>query len=35
MQREKVFAEICYDHGGWEKVSQEEESPIVTFFPLA
>jgi len=31
--REKVFAEIYYDNEEWAEISQEEETPIIAFFP--
>jgi hypothetical protein len=31
--REKVFAEIYYKNEEWAEISQEEEKPLIAFFP--
>ncbi len=32
-EREKVFAEICYDGEEWAEIFQEDEKPVIVFFP--
>ena len=31
--REKVFAEIYFNNEEWVEISQEEEKPLIAFFP--
>jgi len=31
--RKKVFAEIYYNEEEWAEISQEEEKPLIAFFP--
>lgn len=31
--REKVFVEIYYNGEEWAEISQEEERPLIAFFP--